>query len=450
MARVRRKGTGRRRTVRPVAAGRRAVALATVLSAAGLQATATTGTVQAAQAPRWTEGPLFNDPLGTRDEQLAIRTRLLGLTGAALPGSTIRVAVYHLWEATVVDALVAARKRGVHVRVLLDGSSVSDRPANTSYRRLAAALGTDRGQRSYVATCPADKSCLGDPRYGKSIMHNKYWLFSAVRGARDVVVQTTSNSTPSAHTRFFNDALLLPDNPAMYGAYADHFDTMAAEDWRSWRYRTAGDGPYKAYFFPRAGTTRDTDTVYSVLSNVTCAYRDDEGAARRTWVRVAIFKITRMAIAEKLVSLRKAGCRVSVVYAESDSARSSGGTPGTWEELHTPGGPTVRCYNDDRDPRHPGRRLVTPYIVHSKYLLVDGVYDGKRNRIAFTGSGNHTGPALRENDEVIVKVDDDAVHDLYRAHFDRVVAVAHPGKADGTDLCKGVKPLPADGERAMR
>ncbi|WP_326582822.1 phospholipase D-like domain-containing protein [Streptomyces sp. NBC_00481] len=424
---------------------RGAVAAATALAAAGVQAVMFAGTAQA--TPNWTEGPLFNDPLGEESEQLAIRTRLIELTAAALPGSTIKVAVYHVWEASVVNALVAAEERGVNVQVLLDESSVSDRPTNTAHGTLAAALGTDRTKGSYVVTCPVDRSCLGDPKYGQSIMHNKFWLFSAVEGATNVVVQTTSNSTPSAHTKFFNDALLLPNNPTMYDAYADYFDTQVAQDWASWEYRTVSNGLYKAYFFPRAGSSRATDSVYSVLNNVQCSYKDTAGVTRRTWVRVAIFKITRMAIAEKLVALKKAGCDVSIVYAESDSAKSSGGTKGTWEMMHTSGGPTVRCYNDDRDPLNPGQKLTTPYIIHTKYILVDGQYDGVRNKISFTGSGNYTGPALRENDESIVKVDDDAVHDMYRTHFNKVIAVAHPGKADTTDLCKGVKPLPADGEK---
>ncbi|MFF4521386.1 phospholipase D-like domain-containing protein [Streptomyces bluensis] len=445
MARVRLRGAGRHRAVKPVRGGRQAVALATVLSAAGAQAAVSAGTAEA--APTWTEGPIFNDPLGTSEEQLAIRTRLIELTDAALPGSTIKVAVYHVWEASVVNALIAAKDRGVQVRVLLDESSVSDRPTNTSYSTLAAALGTDRTKGSYVTTCPVDKSCLGDPKFGQSIMHNKFWLFSAVEGATNVVVQTTSNSTPSAHTKFFNDALVLPNNPTMYDAYADYFDTMVAKGWKSWEYRTVSNGLYKAYFFPRAGNTRDTDTVYSVLNNVQCTYKDSAGVTQKTWVRVAIFKITRLAIAEKLVALKKAGCNVSIVYAESDSAKSSGGTKGTWEMMHTSGGPTVRCYNDDRDPLNPGKKLTTPYIIHSKYILVDGMYDGARKKISFTGSGNYTGPALRENDESIVKVDDNAVHDMYKAHFNKVIGIAYPGKADATDLCKGVKPLPADGEK---
>ncbi|WP_221352520.1 phospholipase D-like domain-containing protein [Streptomyces beigongshangae] len=443
---VRLTGTGRHRAVKPVKGGRQAVALAAVLSAAGVQTVTSAGAAEAAGDPTWIEGPIFNDPLGTADRQTAIRTRLIGLTNSALPGSTIKVAVYHLWETGVVNALVAAKDRGVDVQVLLDESSVSDRPANAAYGMLSSGLGTDRTRGSYVATCPANRSCLGDPKFGQSIMHNKFWLFSAVQGATNVVVETTANSTPSAHTRFFNDALLLPDNPTMYDAYADYFDTMVARDRESWSYRSVSNGLHKAYFFPRAGTSRATDTVYSILDNVTCTYEDTEGVTRSTEVRVAIFKITRLVIAEKLVDLKKAGCSVSIVYAESDSARSSGGTKGTWEKMHTPGGPAVRCYNDDRDPLNPGRKLATPYIVHSKYILVDGMYGGVRNKVGFTGSGNYTGPALRENDESIVKVDDDAVHDMYRVHFDRMTKVAHPGTEDATDLCTGVKPLPADGE----
>ncbi len=450
MAQGRLRGTGRHRAVKQAKGGRQAVALATILSATGIQTVSALGTAGAAEGdPPLVEAPIFNDPLGTPEQQHAIRTRLIELTNAAVPGSTIKVAVYHVWESPVVDALLAAKRRGVNVQMVLDESTRSDRPTNTAYSRLASELGTDRNKASFVTLCPAGKSCLGDPRYGKSIMHNKFWLFSQVEGARDVVVQTTSNSTPSAHTKFFNDALQLPNNPTMYDAYADYFADMIRKDWRNWDYRTVSDGLYKAYFFPRSGTVNETDTMYSVLNNIRCNYRDASGVARHTNVRASIFKITRKQIADKLVSLKKAGCTVGIVYAETDSAKSQGGTPGTWEALHKAGGPTMRCFNDDRDPLHPGTKLATPYIIHSKYLLIDGMYDGRQNKLSFTGSQNYTAPALRENDEAIVKVDDDSVHDAYRGHFDRVRTIAWPGKADSTDLCKGVKPLPPDGEKPV-
>ncbi|MYW65684.1 hypothetical protein GTY65_16710 [Streptomyces sp. SID8379] len=437
MAHVRLRGTGRHRAVKPVKGGRQAVAIATVLSAAGVQAGIAVDTASA-DTRTWTEGPIFNDPLGTTQEQYAIRTRLVELTDAALPGSYIKIAVYHVWEQTISDALIRAKARGVHVQIVMDSSSVNDRPTNPIYGQLKAAFGTSITAQSFVTLCPKDKSCLGDPKFGKSIMHNKFWLFSAVEGATNVVVQTTSNSTPSASTRFFNEALQLPNNPVLYGAYADYFDDMAAKVWQNWDYRTVSNGRYKAYFFPRAGTTNATDTLYSVLNNVSCTYKDSAGTTKHTVVRAAIFQITRQAIADKLVSLKKAGCTVSIEYATSDS--------GTWKSMHASGAPPRRCYNDDRDPLNPGTKLGTPFIIHTKYVLIDGMYDGSRNKITFTGSQNASNPALRENDEAYVKIDDDSVHDTYRTHFTNVWNVAYPGTNDNTNLCKGVSTLPQDGE----
>ncbi|WP_338696422.1 phospholipase D-like domain-containing protein [Streptomyces sp. Q6] len=438
MAHVRLRGTGRHRAVKQAKGGRQAVAIATVLSAAGVQAGVSASTASA-ETPTWTEGPIFNNPLGTTDEQYAIRTRLIQLTDAALPGSYIKVAVYHVWEQSVVNALVRAKARGVNVQILLDSTSKTDRPDNTMYAQLVAALGTSRTASSFVQLCPQDKSCLGDPKFGKSIMHNKFWLFSAVEGATNVVVQTTSNSTPSASTRFFNDALQLPNNKVLYGAYSDYFADMVDKDWANWDYRTVSNGHYKAYFFPRAGTTNASDTLYSVLNNVSCTYKDAAtGTTKRTVVRAAIFQITRQAIADKLVSLKKAGCTVQIEYATADS--------GTWASMHSTGAPPARCYNDDRDPLNPGVKLGTPFIIHTKYVAIDGMYDGARNKITFTGSQNASNPALRENDEAYVKIDDDSVHNTYVGHFNSVWNVAYPGASDNTNLCKGVKTLPQDGE----
>ncbi|MFI6942719.1 phospholipase D-like domain-containing protein [Streptomyces sp. NPDC050418] len=455
MALARLKGTGRHRAVKPMRGGRQAAALATVLTAAGVQAVATGGTATAVDAPdevpEWTEGPVFNNPKGTYEEQHAIRTRIIELVDAAVPGSSIKVAIYHLWEAPVTDALLAAKARGVDVQIVLDSTSKNARPTDPNYGRLAAALGTNPASSSFVTLCRTNESCLGNPAEpGTSIMHNKFWLFSEVEGATDVVVQSTSNMTPSAHTKFANDALLLPDNPTMYDAFSGYFRKMVQQDWESWRYRTVSNGLYKAYFFPRPGPSSTTDTMHSVLNNVTCKYTDPvTGKARATKVRVSIFKITRQRMADKLLDLKNKGCSVYVTYAESDSAAtpSQKGKPGTWEKLQQIGESNVKCYNDDRNAANPSKPLTTPYIVHNKYILIDGMYDGAKNKkITFTGSQNMTDPSLRENDESIIKVDDVSVHDTYVRHFDGLRTIAYPGSADTSILCKGAKPLPEDGE----
>jgi phosphatidylserine/phosphatidylglycerophosphate/cardiolipin synthase-like enzyme len=448
MVGVRLRGTGRHRAVTTGKGARRAVALAAVLSAAGAQAV-TSASSASADTPTWTEGPIFGDPNGTEAQVYAIRDRLIELTNAALPGSTIKIATYHIWDETIMDTLVAAHQRGVNVQILLDYSNKTEPSGKglPAFNRLAAELGTGTAQASFISTCPSMRSCLGSPAGGASIMHNKYWLFSQVEGASNVVVQTTANMTPGAFTRFYNDAVLLPDNRTLYSAYSNYFRDMLGKNWAAWQYRsiTSSNGLYKAYFFPRTGSSRATDTIYSILDNVQCTYKDAAGATQHTKVRVGIFKLTRYAVAEKLLSLKKAGCTVDIVYAQLDTTTSA--EKGTWETLHTAGGPTLRCYDDNRNPADPAHPLSTPYLIHSKYLLVDGMYDGAPNKITFTGSHNYTGPSLRENDESLVKVDDDTVHQKYLDGFTQIKAKAWPGTADSTNLCQGKSELPQDPEK---
>ncbi len=153
----------------------------------------------------------------------------------------------------------------------------------------------------------------------------------------------------------------------LHAAYSRYFDTAAAADWRDWRYTRTAAAPYTGYFFPRPD---GGDTVRALLDNVTCRWSDARGS-HRTSVRLAMFKLTRQGVADKLAELQRQGCAVDIVYAESDSADSTG-SPGTWEALHAPGGPAVRClhYDDDGDPG------TSREVVHSKTLLISGRYAG--------------------------------------------------------------------------
>jgi phosphatidylserine/phosphatidylglycerophosphate/cardiolipin synthase-like enzyme len=62
--------------------------------------------------------------------------------------------------------------------------------------------------------------------------------------------------------------------------------------------------------------------------------------------------------------------------------------------------------------------------IHSKYLLVDSPCQGangvRRRRLVFTGSHNWTAAARRDNDEVMLRVDDDAVFAAFRANWDAI------------------------------
>ncbi|WP_330291011.1 phospholipase D-like domain-containing protein [Streptomyces sp. NBC_00576] len=402
-----------------------AAILASLSLAAGLQL-GLAGDASAAV----TAGPVFNNPTGTVAEQRAVRTRLLDYIGQSESGSSVRASVYHLWDEGLAQALADAHTRGVDVQLMLDSSDVSGAD-DPSYGILSSALGTDLAQSSFVGLCPVDRSCLGQPAQGASINHNKFWLFSQLDGASDVVVQTSSNMTPSSYSRFWNDAYVLPDNTAIYTAYRDYFTELTGRDWANWRYTSTTSSPYKAYFFPRpADDPSPGDTITAVLDNVTCTYTES-GTTKHTKVRVGMFKLTRLAVAQKLVALQKAGCAVDIVYSQTDSGSSSG----TWETLHASGGPALRCYNWDDD----GNTKTAARIIHSKYLLIEGKYDGTASqKVLWTGSHNYSGPALTKNDEALLKVDSNADHDAYVTAFNAAKAAAVPGTADSTNACKGI------------
>lgn len=428
--------------MRPGARGRiaaEAIATAASLLMVGLSpataAGAETGAAPAATVEQ--SGPIFNNPMGTTAEQNAIRAKILAYVGSAPADSSIKVALYHLWDREVAQALADARQRGVHVQMVLDESTVSSRPSDVSYGILRDALGTDTTQGSFVTLCPEGKSCLGRPEFGASINHNKFWLFSQVDGASDVVLQTSSNMSPSAYSAFWNDAYVVAYNTGIHNAYSGYFSALVGKDWENWRYTSSAWSPYKAYFFPYyPGTGNTTDTIWNTLDNVTCTYTQD-GATKHTKVRVAMFKFTRQGVADKLVELKKAGCSVELVYTSTDSKDSSG-SAGTWETLHSVSGLSPICYYDDHD----NNPATAARIVHSKYLLIDGKYDGAVNKVLWTGSHNYSGPALRENDEALLKVDDSAAHDAYVANFNTVKAAAKPGVNDNTPACKGVVSQP--------
>ncbi|WP_030749376.1 phospholipase D-like domain-containing protein [Streptomyces sp. NRRL F-5135] len=402
-----------------------AVGSALVLAAVGLGATGPVARASAADVPPM--GTVFNDPTSAdAARQNAIRDRVRDLIAAADEGSTIRMGLYHLWDNTVAQDLVAAhRDRSVKVQVVLDESTISADVANpaVSYNTLKAALGTDIAASSYVKLCAAGRSCLGSASGG--INHNKFLLFSSVGGgaARQVVLQTSSNLTPSNYARYWNSAVVVAGNAALHSAYSDYFVKLGKQDRANWSYTYANAGDYKVYFFPRAGTTDASDTVVNTLDNVGCTWTDAAGS-HRTVIRAAMLKVTRQGVADALRAKAAEGCAVDLVYSETDS--------GTWNALHGQSRLTVRCYQHDHD----ADKDTPNRIVHSKNMMIDGMYAGERSKLVFTGSHNWSGPALRDNDEAMLRVTTPSVYDAFLANFTQVRAAASPGTADDVAACR--------------
>ncbi len=358
---------------------------------------------------------VFNDPAGTATEQDRIRDYVLGLINDTAAGAEIRVSMYGFTDNSVSAALVNAAKRGVAVKVIVDNYTLG--LDGTEYPTLETGLGTDRSAASWVLACPANRACIADRVLSGStggIDHNKFFLFSQVDGASNVVVQTSANMTTTQRQDLFNNAVTLTD-AGIYTSYKTYFGDLETYGAKSTGltdyYTTTTSGPYKTYFFPRhekSGTTFNTDpstdTIKLILDNVSCT--------GGTQIRVAMYAFTRTQVAQKLVDLQAAGCTVTLAFDGHSDPDGTPHLPPSVESIVS--GKLAQRVECDDGPTGIG--------VHSKYLLIQGTYDGTANRkIVFTGSHNYTYGALRANDETLLKVDDAAVYDQYKANHDELM-----------------------------
>lgn len=396
---------------------RRATWLAGLAAAIGLIA----GTTPSAGADTTADvqtTATFNDPAGDVTAQSRVRDHIMDLIGRAPAGSSIDVVMYTFTENPVTDALGAAHDRGVNVKVILDHTSVT--MTGGEYSRLVTRLGSDRSQRSWVYACPAGRGCIGTRQLPNdsdgAINHNKFFLFSSTGGASKVVVQTSANMTNTQRTDLFNNAVTLVDS-GLYDIYQAYFadllkyGTSASGLSHYYLTPTSATGPYKAYFFPRREASgaaynddASTDTIKLILDNVSCT--------GGTQVRMAANLFTRKEVASKLVSLKNAGCAVTLAHDGNP------GSMGATVESILYGKLTkrVQCY-ETRDGGLPRVGL------HSKYLLIDGTYNGSTGRkLVFTGSHNYTYPALRANDETLLKIENATLYAQYKADHDHLMA----------------------------
>ncbi|TDD41942.1 phosphatidylserine/phosphatidylglycerophosphate/cardiolipin synthase family protein [Nonomuraea terrae] len=380
-----------------------------VLSAAALAASVLTGTgagsgtaaspcADAPKAPVAT-GAVFSEPVG--GDPVAIVRTLCGLVRQTPAGASIQVAHFVMSGTAGSEfaaELVKAHRRGVGVRVVLDG----DRRGAAVAARLAAELGTDVTARSWLHVCTGPMSGGTAACVGNKGQHNKFYLFSRAGDASDVVVQSSANLTDLNSTTYWNNAVVLPGNKRLYAAYDAYFADLAAERKNLDYFRVvqtgARGGSVRAQFFPKASG----DPVVDDLAKVSCS----GGTAIR--VGMSEWDASRVAIAERLRDLAAGGCEVKIVYGIMDDE----------VKAILEAQPRVELSSLGSGGALPGR-------IHSKYLLVEGSYDGGRDaHWIFTGSHNYNETSLRRNDETLLRLNDRNVYRQYVANFDRMRAAA--------------------------
>jgi phosphatidylserine/phosphatidylglycerophosphate/cardiolipin synthase-like enzyme len=306
-------------------------------------------------SPRYPDKEEYH--VGGLDERLA----------AAIDGAqkSVDVAAYELDLTSVADALIAAHKRGVQVRLVTDTDNVDEQAVRNVKKAGIPVVEDDRG----------------------AIMHNK---FVVIDGA---AVWTGSwNLTENGTYRNNNNAVAL-QSAYLAENYTAEFEEM---------FKDHAFGPTSP-----ANTPHPQLTIGGVEVENYFAPEDEvadklipllEGA--QSSVRFMAFSFTHDGIAQAMSDRAKSGVAVQGVFEE----RGSDTEYSEYDKLKKVKGVEVRLDGN-------------PYVMHHKVIVID-------DEIVVLGSYNFSASADEQNDEnvLVVYSADLAAH--YLAEFQRVWAQA--------------------------
>jgi phosphatidylserine/phosphatidylglycerophosphate/cardiolipin synthase-like enzyme len=360
-------------------------------------------------------GVFFNDPQGARGEdclagcrqpgwqptdyqQLTLMNQIMNAVNSVPEGSVIRFVAYSFDYQPMADALIAAKKRGVYVKLLID--SHANTPALDSLRK---GLGTSKSKSSYITTCKY--SCMANK---PSFIHSKLYLFSRAGSAKYVAMNSSANPAETGISRSWNNTYTNVGDKTLYDAYVNNFNDMLPDKTNTDYYHTVESLPYKEYFFPRAGSTKKSDTIYNILNDVGCSKTGPTSTVRLTtyfWTSARIY------LAEKLSALKTAGCKVEVIYPDG---------PGSQDTIYSQ--VTDELRSSAIDTWNTRLYLNKGLYVHNKVILIDGTYQGVANqKLVYATSQNLTLTSLRESNEVMLRIPNiPAAYGAYLNNFQQI------------------------------
>jgi hypothetical protein len=376
------------------------------------------GAVSPAAAAPYTprSGLVFNNPRGTKAHQLGIITTIDRSIDAAPRGSTIWMAQYLFDIDSTANKLVAAYRRGVQVRVLIDDGNQTKQS-----KLVSAVLGRDKRKPSYVTTCR--HSCMSN---AASVMHAKFYLFSKAGNASYVSMISSANPYTGNTFNSWNNNHTIVGDATIYNSLVKYFTDMIQDRNIPNYYRTTTSGKYKLYLFPRA-PQRGVQTVVplDVLNHISCAgAAKGYGSGGRTVIRVAMWGWTygRLDLAKKLWDLHNRGCKIDVIL---NKGRTNTRVIAALLK-RSPRYGVMRLNDAWVDKNHNDKAEV---YMHHKLLAVNGKWFGHpATKVVYTGSQNYSAPATVSNNDIVLRIIDGPVYDAYNANLNYILRSGYTKK----------------------
>jgi hypothetical protein len=375
----------------------------------------------------------FEDPGNGQTSDPSLERHAIELIDATPAGAQITFAFRDFDRNPIVNALIAARDRGVQVDGVIDGGERTRAPV----QRLVSTLGADR-----VVLCGTPsfdfQSCIADPlTFKPSLMHNKFLTFSELAdGRRDVVLQTSQNFLFPSQYFYYNDMVEIAGDVALHDAYVRYLLEMKAQV-RTDHYfvvRSGDDGRNTIFTSPRRQPDVNTDdTIVDRLDEIDCS--TGGSAAGTGLIRIAnlAFRSERAVILRKLVDLQAAGCDIEGIFTYMDADILAG--------LVSAGIPVHPMWQRPVD----GRRQVH---AHTKFWTVDAksTLTDERTKITYAGSSNWRADE-QYSDDLLLRIVDEGVYERYIGYWDlirsRAVSDLPPAESDAVAPSSAVTVRPA-------
>jgi phosphatidylserine/phosphatidylglycerophosphate/cardiolipin synthase-like enzyme len=359
-------------------------------------------------------GAYFNNPRGSWNSRLRIERQVLHAINNTRKGAFIRIALYSFDRIPVAHALINAKRRGVHIQMLLN-----DHQDTKAMKMVRSYLGTNVKKKDFIYKCRS--GCRTDGR--KRLLHTKFYTFSKTGGSKWALFFGSANMTMNAARHQWNDLYLMHGDKELFQQYIALFDDMKKDYGHQ-------QPPFPTFCgIPTNGVSCDdavddgttvtfpryvgpkNDPIVQILNRIQCITTTADGRRVRTKLAVSMHTIRGHRGNYLADAYRRK-------FAEGCQARFSFGLVGAITKGHL-GAKTVRGRlplrstgfdyhpeNNDDVKNNPDEKLdlTLDYYSHQKYLIIQGNYAGNPNaQLVFTGSSNW-GALGSVNDEILVSV----------------------------------------------
>ncbi|HEY0195466.1 MAG TPA: hypothetical protein VGC42_30335 [Kofleriaceae bacterium] len=337
-----------------------------------------------------------------------IVAELLRLIKAVPASGIIKGHLYEIDMDAIASALLDAQTRGVAVWISTDpGVGESTDTSRTRY--------LDKLHHIVYCSAANGRACIGTSTNASAASHVKLFTFSQGTSATGVTSPTgahydhitwfgSGNQSYASGSNMFNNSVTIYGWKTMYDNLDKYLDDMYAQVQDRQYYDPAIPRGYynhaPATFF--ASPSPDQDLVLAELDQLT------PDANCKVRVMQAFINDSRLAVVQKIVALKQAGCTVTIA---ADLVQ-----PAALAALKAAGIP------------------VRSQKIHDKVFLIYGKYAGIYKYRVYTGSHNLGSTANDTNEELFVRLAEEPAGDaslrpVYNGYYDHFYDAYDSGHA---------------------